>query len=161
MPEYTVVVEADKTIFDLLVLKKNIEQAALELVSRAANALIADLAATAPQRTGTLSRSFTQKTFGINVDNLFVAEADVFSIPYWSFPEFGTGIRGEVPPASGELIRPKRARFLRWIEGGRVHYARFTRGQFPKRFVRKSLENLESRLPGIAVLEVEKNLRVR
>jgi len=58
---------------------------------------------------------------------------------YAYFVHFGTGLFGE----RKALIRPIRAKVLAWKSGGKMVFARYTRGQKPNPFVERTAEGVE------------------
>lgn len=80
-----------------------------------------------------------QESFRVRVaSGTGLARATVYTVQplklWWVV--HGTGIYGPV----GQPITPQKARVLRWVSGGMVHFARSVRGMPPRPFVQPVLE---------------------
>ena len=81
--------------------------------------IVAKAQSNAPFKTGALKNSIEYEASA----NKLVIDVGV---PYGTFQEFGTGVRGEFSGTTYD-IRPKRAKFLRFVVGGKVVYTKHVR----------------------------------
>ena len=101
-------------------------------------------AANAP---GTLGADLT-----VEVDGATVKVGHTAAKPHGVFVMGGTGIRAESsewPPGTSlpmQLIRPRRARALRWEGPDGVHFAAYVRGIHAQPYLRRALEAVFARL---------------
>lgn len=81
-------------------------------------------------RTGTMAHGW--KATPVHHTSLGLLLSLISDVKHAFFHEEGTGLFGP----TRDYIRPRRARFLRWVEDGRVHFARKVRG-VPAKFIAK------------------------
>ncbi len=86
----------------------------------------------APVRSGTLRRSIEMSYKPISV-------SITPKSGYAYFVHFGTGLFGD----RKDLIRPKRAKVLAFKVGGKMVFAKYTKGQKPNAFVERTASGVE------------------
>ncbi|MFJ9719883.1 HK97 gp10 family phage protein [Streptomyces sp. NPDC101213] len=86
-----------------------------------------------PKRSGRTSRSFRSE---VKVEGDKVVGRVWSDDPVVEWLEKGTGIYGP----RGQRIYPRRAKVLRWEDGGRVFFAPSIKGMRPQPFMRRALE---------------------
>ncbi len=118
-------------------LRKASDRVAAQGLSRAAYEGAGVLLHTAQSRI----RSYATDT-GELADSGYHAVAAVgWNVDQAVFIEFGTGLYGTGPGASHQVIRPKTARMLHWVDrAGNDHFARSVKGIQPKPFLRPAID---------------------
>lgn len=113
-----------------------LEKPIRRLLEKAADFAEETMKKKAPKRTGRLRRSIRKRV------GRFEAEIGP-TVPYAVYVEYGT---------RPHIIRPVRARALRFEVEGEVVFARLVRhpGTKPQRFIRETAEELQSQIPRLA-----------
>jgi HK97 gp10 family phage protein len=92
----------------------------------------------APVRTGNLRRSIEMIYKPISIS---VTPKSAYSY----FVHFGTGLFGD----RKDLIRPKRAKVLAFKAGGKMIFAKYTKGQKPNAFVERTAQGVQPKINSI------------
>ncbi len=77
----------------------------------------------------------------VDTDRHHATAAVGWNVDQAVYIEFGTGLYGTGPGASHQVIRPRTARMLHWVDrAGNDHFARSVRGIQPKPFLRPAID---------------------
>lgn len=93
----------------------------------------------APKKTGALAaaiRSALVSSGGQIEVRVGIFGASARAVPYFRFVESGTGIYGP----NRSMIKPRRARALRFVVGGKVVYAKQVSGSPPNHFLEEAID---------------------
>ncbi|MEU0770638.1 hypothetical protein [Streptomyces albogriseolus] len=105
----------------------------VRLVERLTDNTYEATVALCPKRSGRTSRTFKKE---VDVVDGFVVGRVWSDDPVVEWLEKGTGIYGP----RRRRIYPRRARALRWEDGGQVHFAASIRGMEPQPFMKRALQ---------------------
>lgn len=111
-------------------LKKSVKQAGALILAREKQE-----APVGKYKGGNLRRSIGMEYFDIGV-----RIGPGLSAPYAGYVHFGTGIYGE----RHDYIRPRKAKVLRFVSGGKVIYTRKVAGQRPNPFVERTQKAMDA-----------------
>lgn len=149
-----------------VIISVHITPAAPAVIQREMRGTVEDTARYASGRARLLARQRTKSGSGRYADGFQASagrprgrgngmEADVTNdVPYAGYLENGTGIYGP----RGQVIRPKQAKALAWMAGGKMVFAAWVRGTPAKHVLRDTLtdEGVIAYFRGRALLMLER-----